>query len=313
MKALITGMTGFAGGHLAEHLFASGDEVAGLSTSGHWPARTPNALVRAVRLYQGDLASDETARALERVARDFAPDCVYHLAAISVPRDCGGEKPTAQAIAANVEGTRRVVDWAAALGVRALVVSTSHVYAAPTSREQRAREDDAPQPKNAYGKTKLLAEQAALEAVRNGADVVIARAFQHTGPRQGPRMMLPEWAAQLASGAELIHVRNRDTWIDVSDVRDVVRAYRLLMTQGQRGEIYNVGSGAPRRTGDILEQLIRIAGRAVTIQEQSPGERFDAIADVTKLEQATGWRPELSLAQTINDVWECHRKAGPPP
>jgi GDP-4-dehydro-6-deoxy-D-mannose reductase len=288
-------------------LLAAGDEVIGLSTSGRWPDRTPNELVHNVRLVQGDLSSDKTSQSLSRVGRDFAPDYIYHLAAISVPSECGGAQPTPRAIAANVDGTQRVLEWAKELSIRVLVVSTSHVYGQPNSRDGRASEDDPPRPKNAYGKTKLMAERVALEMARAGqVDAVIARAFQHTGPRQGGSMMLPEWAAQLASGAETISVRNRDTWIDLSDVRDVVRAYRLLMEHGQSGEIYNVGSGVPQRTGGILEQLVQLSGRAVRVEEKTPGERFDAIADVGKLHRATNWQPEVPVEQTVRDVWAWH-------
>ncbi len=304
MLALITGITGFVGGHLAEHLLAAGDVVAGLSTSGQWPARTPETLHRNVTVFRGDLASAEGAAVLESLAREFTPDCIYHLAAISVPSDCGADEPTARALAANVEGTRRVLEWAESLGVaRVLFVSTSHVYAPPRTRDERCREDQPADPKNGYGKTKLLAEHIVREAVAAGrADAVIARAFQHTGPRQGSRMMLPEWAAQYASGANPVTVRNRNTWIDLSDVRDVVRAYRRLMTDGVRGDTYNVGSGVARRTGDILSQLANLAGNDREVVETRPGERLDPVADISKLNAATGWRPEIPLEQTVADV-----------
>jgi GDP-4-dehydro-6-deoxy-D-mannose reductase len=305
VKALITGITGFVGGHLAEHLLGAGDEVVGLSTSGQWPARTPEALVQRVRVLACDLASDDSAQQLAQLSRDFAPDHIYHLAAISVPSDCGGDEPTPRAIAANVDATRRLLEWASTLSSpRVLFVSTSHVYAPPSSRDGRFREDQSPQPKNGYGKTKLMAEKVVRDAVdAHGVDALIARAFQHTGPRQGSRMMLPEWAAQFAAGADPVAVRNRDTWIDLSDVRDVVRAYRLLMLQGARGETYNVGAGVARRTGDILDQLVAIAGEPPTIVESRPGERFDPIADIAKLQSTTGWRSEVPLEQTIRDIW----------
>lgn len=312
VKAIITGISGFVGGHLAEHLLASGDEVLGISTSGHWPKRTPDNLRRTVRVVQGDLSSDDSSPRLLQVAREFAPDCIYHLAAISVPSDCGGAEPTPRAIAANVDGTRRVLDWASVLSHRpcVLLVSTSHVYPPPRSAGARYREDQLTRPKNAYGKTKLLAEQVALEAARAGtADVLIARAFQHAGPRQGARMMLPEWAAQIATDAGQVVVRNRDTWVDLSDVRDVVRAYRLLISTRASGEIYNVGSGVPRRTGDILDALVAVSGRDASIIEKSPGERFDAIADVGKLQAVTGWKAEVSLERTVRDVWDCYAVA----
>jgi GDP-4-dehydro-6-deoxy-D-mannose reductase len=301
VKALITGITGFVGGHLAEHLLAAGDEVVGLSTSGKWPARTPDTLVQNVRVFAHDLSANDT----PPLPSDFTPDHVYHLAAISVPSDCGGEEPTPRAIAANVDATRRLLEWTGKIGSpRLLFVSTSHVYPPPNSRDDRCREDQSPQPKNGYGKTKLMAEQVVREAVNSHrVDALVARAFQHTGPRQGPRMMLPEWASQFAAGADPVTVRNRDTWIDLSDVRDVVRAYRLLMLKGARGETYNVGAGIPRRTGDILDQLVAITGAQRTIAEGRPGERLDPIADIAKLRSATGWQSEIPLDQTIRDIW----------
>lgn len=308
MKALITGITGFVGGHLAEHLLASGDEVIGVSASGRWPPRTPVALSKHVRLVAADLAASEATQALTGLG---ALDCIYHLAAISIPSECGGDSPTAKALAANVGGTKHILDWATANQVRRVVfVSTSHVYAQPLTGEERCRETDAPRPKNAYGKTKLLAEEAALDVASRGrTEVVIARAFQHTGPRQNPPMMLPEWAAQFAGSAHPIVVRNRDTWIDLSDVRDVVQAYRLLMERGENGAIYNVASGVPNRTGEILDTLARVTGESRSIEETRPGVRFDPIADIAKITARTGWTPRIALEQTIQDVWRWHRSA----
>lgn len=306
MNSLITGITGFVGGHLAEHLLAAGDEVCGVSSSGRWPDDAPETLTRSVRIASADLGAHECWQVLHDLTAEFTPACIYHLAAISVPSDCGGDEPNAQAIAANVEGTRRVLQFAESLPSRprVLFVSTSHVYAPPIGAEERCREDQPPCPKNAYGKTKLLAEQAVRDAVHAGrVDAVIARAFQHTGPRQGARMMLPEWAAQLNAPSGAVVVRNRDTWIDLCDVRDVVRAHRLLMTQGITGEIYNVASGVPRRTGDILDALLAMDGRTHAIEETRPGVRFDPIADIRKLQAATGWSPTVPLEQTIRDVW----------
>jgi GDP-4-dehydro-6-deoxy-D-mannose reductase len=305
VNSLITGITGFVGGHLAEHLLAAGDEVCGVSNSGRWPVGTPDALTKQVRIAGADLGNPERWRGLYELTAEFAPACIYHLAAISVPSDCGGDEPNAKAIAANVEGTRRVLHFAESLPSRprVLFVSTSHVYAPPSSADDRCREDQPLRPKNAYGMTKLLAELTVRDAVQAGCDAIIARAFQHTGPRQGARMMLPEWAAQLDAPGGSVVVRNRDTWIDLCDVRDVVRAYRLLMTSGITGEIYNVASGVPRRTGAILDALLAIDGRTHAIEETRPGVRFDPIADIQKLQAATGWSPRIPLEQTIRDVW----------
>ncbi len=230
MKAFVTGITGFAGTHLAEHLLASGDVLLGCSRDGRWKAHTPDAL-RSLPVLAWDVASaisEESRRALAA----FEPDCLFHLAAVSVPRECGTEEPTSYAWEANVQGTQAVLRLAASLSrrPRVLLVSSCHVYA-PVSRQRPTVAEDAPTgPTAGYGKTKLAAEAALLRAVtEEGLDAVIARAFQHAGPRQDARLALSEWCRQLlAPEADAVRVRSLDSYFDISDVRDVVRAYRLL-------------------------------------------------------------------------------------
>jgi len=307
-RALITGASGFVGGFLAEHLGALGFDVMGTSPDGTWMPHSPRELADRVELVAWDLGRDERpdAEALGRIER-FAPGVIYHLAAMSVPNDCGAGEPTPAAWATNVEGTRRVVELAGELRSRPRVVftSSSKVYA-PVAPEAPQVDEDAPLgPVQGYGRTKLAAERAALEAARRrGVDVVVARSFQHTGPRQNPRMMLPQWAQQFAASADApIEVYTRDAWIDLGDVRDVVRAYHLLAERGQPGTIYNVGSGTCRRSGDVLALLCRLAGPDRRIVELRPGRKQDPIADVTRLHQATGWRPQIPIEQTVADTW----------
>jgi GDP-4-dehydro-6-deoxy-D-mannose reductase len=120
--------------------------------------------------------------------------------------------------------------------------------------------------------------------------------------------MLPEWACQLAHHATApVRVRNLETWIDLSDVRDVVRAYRLLVEHGRRGETYNVGSGTARRTGEVLEMLLRVATAGRSVIEEAPGERWDPVADNRKLVAETGWRPLVPLETTVQDTFDYWR------
>jgi nucleoside-diphosphate-sugar epimerase len=306
MKALITGVTGFAGGYLAEHLLARGDEVLGCSSSGAWPDWASAELRQRVPLVAWDvgepngLAGDD----LGRIAA-FSPDCIYHLAAISVPDDCGNERPNTRAMAVNVEGTVRVLELAAAFrpAPRVLFTSTSHVYA-PAPDGVWIDERAPLGPATAYGLTKLEAEQRLADLARElELQVVIARAFQHTGPRQSARMMLPEWAAQFARGGpDGVRVKNRDAWVDVTDVRDVVRAYRLLVERGKPAATYNVGSGVNRRSGDILDLLAGLSGRELPIVEYQPGRRQGPVADVGRLKECTGWQPDIPLQVTVADT-----------
>jgi nucleoside-diphosphate-sugar epimerase len=312
MRAFITGITGFAGGFLTEHLLACGDEVLGSSRRAEWPGWA-EADLRRVGLLKWDVgdgeAPDEVAAAVAR----FAPDCVYHLAALSVPGDCGTTEPSERAIEVNVRGTERVLDLAANLPQRPrfLFVSTSHVYAKATKEKHRFDESAPTHPQRAYGKTKLMAEQAVrYAAAGRGLETIVVRAFQHTGPRQEPRLMLPEWAAQVARpSSEPIRVKHLNTWIDLTDVRDVVRAYRLLAERGQPGSTYNLGSGVATRTGEILNLLLKLGGSSRPVVEGQAGEaKYDPIADIRGLQAATGWRPELALETTVADTLACWRK-----
>lgn len=308
MKAFITGMSGFVGGYLAEHLLASGDEVLGASRSAEWPRWASAELRRSARLIAWDIGRpDPLAAEVRNQIAEFQPDCIFHLAALSVPNDCGTVEPTERAWEVNVGGTRRVLDLAALLErpPRVLFTSTSHVYGRASRDHHRFDEQTPTAPHRAYGKTKLLAEQEVRQlAEERGLDTLITRSFQHTGPRQEPRLMLPEWAAQFARPDDApVRVKHLDTWIDLTDVRDVVRAYRLLSERGERGGVYNVGSGVARRTGDILALLARLAGVDREIIELAPGDEcWDPIAEIGRLTAATGWRPEVPLEQTVADT-----------
>lgn len=313
-RSLITGISGFVGGFLAEHLLERGDEVLGTSPDGRWLHESSDLLVRnACQPVAWDLSHPEGLEPDERSRIEhFAPEVIYHLAALSVQDDCGDTGPSERALAINVSGTREVLQLAGELPTRprVLFVSTAHVYA-PVDPDHPHVSEDAPLgPSRSYGKTKLAAEQAVRDAAtRSGCDTVIARSFQHTGPRQVPRLMLPQWVRQVAkNSSDPIEVYTRDAWLDLCDVRDVVRAYRLLAERGESGGVYNVGTGRSQRSGDILTQLLDIAGCDRPVVETRPGHRQEPIADNTRLIDCTGWHPTIPLHQTISDTLTYWRK-----
>lgn len=299
-------MTGFAGGFLAQHLVDCGDEVLGTSRGGEWSSSRRDDVPRQVPLVPWDLGRPDGLRpAARREIDEFAPQCIYHLAAISVPEDCGRDVPTPEAVAINVEGTRRVLELAAELPgrVRVLVTSTSRVYAPVADAAARLSEDAPVGPRTAYGRTKLEAEKVAQQTTQGGVDVVIARSFQHAGPGQDPRLMLSDWASQFARGSSSpVTIRCRDAYIDLTDVRDTVRAYRLLVERGEAGGLYNVGSGTVRRSGELFDIMHAAADPGRKVVELRPGPIYDPIADPTRLVSTTSWRPEIALEQTIADT-----------
>lgn len=313
-RALITGVPGFAGSFLAEHLLDCGDSVLGCSPDGDWEASSPAGLRPRVELVPWDLAlpeglSPEGRRRIE----EFRPDWIFHLAGLSVPQDCGEDEPSARAAAINVDGTRQVMELAASIEPkpRVLFASTSHVYASVKPEAPKIDETAPVGPWRAYGRTKLAAEREVRRAVDElGCDAIIVRGFLHTGPRQNPRTMLPEWARQFAlGGSGPVEVHTRDTMLDLTDGRDVVRAYRLLIRHGQGGRIYNVGSGVAHRSGDVLDILHAMADPGRPIVELRPGFKQDPVADISRLVQCTGWQPEIPLDKTVADTlawWREH-------
>ena len=300
MRALITGAAGFVGRHLIAHLLSSGDDVLALV---HRLPRQP----LSVKTLPWDISQPVCDQHdLHTVVFSFAPEVIYHLAGISLPKLCGEHEPSPAAIAVNVTGTRHVLQLAQGLDSppRVLLASSSYVYA-PVSKQHFVVDETYPtEPRRSYGQTKLLAEQHGLAAVaEHQADVVIARAFNHTGPGQEPQYMLPEWAKQVAEGCNPLQVQNRQANLHLTDVRDVVRAYRLLMQHGTSGGVYNFGSGINRCSGEVLEHLLQLAQVEPKIAEpETAGWKQGPVADITRLRQATHWEPEISLEQTIFDT-----------
>jgi GDP-4-dehydro-6-deoxy-D-mannose reductase len=313
MKAFITGITGMAGSFLAEHLLACGDEVRGSSRRGQWPPYVPSELASAARLFPWDCAQALPRDHQEALSR-FAPDCIFHLAALSVPADCGWPNPTPLARAVNVDGVAAVCELARQLpsSPRVVLISSCHVYGAMDAKHSVVSEDAPSRPEGGYGKSKLAAEQVLRDRSENcGIDGVIARAFHHTGPRQLPRLMVPQWARQLvAPGDEPLRVLTLDAHLDLCDVRDVVRAYRLLglrRSDAQDVDVFNVGSGQSVRSGDVLDRLCGLCESRREVIETSPGVRHNPIADASRIRRETDWRPEIPLEQTLRDTLEFWR------
>ena len=319
MNALVTGITGFVGTHLAEHLLATGDVVAGVSR--HEPSESTKSASPEGRRrefsatvspssrssspqarFAWDLARHDAAPALVVAVDSFAPDVIYHLAAASIPVDCGGRgDPTPAAWRTNVEGTRRVLELAAALRrpPRVVLFSSSHVYGGVDASSPPVAESALAVPRSAYGRTKLAAEVlGAVAAASRGLDVVVVRSFLLAGAGQDGRLMLPEWAVQFARGGEgPVEVVGLDVRLDLLDVRDAVRAFRLVALHGASGGTYNVGSGRGLSSGTVFEALRRVAGVDRPVRELRPGRRYEPIADVTRLGNLGPWSPEVPIGR----------------
>jgi GDP-4-dehydro-6-deoxy-D-mannose reductase len=297
VRSLITGGRGFVGTWLADHLRELGDEVV--------------AIDREVEI------TDPTA--LLAAMSAAAPDAVYHLAAMTHVGQ-SWEEPL-QVLEVNIMGTAAVLAAARQCGTdpRVLVTSSAEVYGAVTDSDLLPlTEHSATAPLTPYAASKLAAEAVVAQAhLGHGQHVITVRPFNHIGPGQTPNFAVPALAKRIVEadrrGVPTIPVGNLSARRDFTDVRDVVRAYRLLVETGSPGEVYNVCSGRDVSIREIADGLLKLAGTTLEFETDPalvrPVEVPVLWGDPTRLVDATGWKPEVPLARTLADVlayWRQH-------
>jgi GDP-4-dehydro-6-deoxy-D-mannose reductase len=303
-RVLITGAAGFVGRHLTTHLEACGDEVLGVDRHPYPGAAHP-----------GMDITDATAVA--RVLAELRPTAIYHLAGWA---DVGGSwKAPVEAFRANAEGTLNVLSAAADAGVeRVLAVSSADVYGKVEPSELPLTEDSPLRPASPYAASKVAADYLGLQAwLGRGLPVLRVRAFNHLGPGQTDKFVAPAIASRIARAERAgdtapLPIGDLSARRDFTDVRDVVRAYRLLMEKGQPGEVYNVCSGTDLAVQDLADQLLaqaRIELRFETDPELlRPVEVPVLRGSHDRLTDATGWEPEIPIRQTLADLLEDWRQ-----
>jgi GDP-4-dehydro-6-deoxy-D-mannose reductase len=316
-RVLITGVTGFAGSHLAEALLSVGGcDVAGLSRRGVWPAGCEH-LADRVTLYDCDVREQA---AVEAVLRHVRPEQVYHLAGYSrVGRSY--QEPDATWVG-NLGATRALYDAVARWGgrPRILFVGSGLVYGTTATPAQPVDECCVLKPESPYAASKAAADLASYQySVYPGLDIVRARPFNHIGPRQQPGFAVPDFARQLVEiergrRPPVLETGDLRPRRDLTDVRDTVAAYLLLMERGRTGEAYNVGRGEGMTIGAVLQRLLELAGPDVEVRTRLDPVRATevaaACADVSKLRRETGWTPRYALEQTLADTLAWWRGQG---
>lgn len=306
-RLLVTGADGFVGRWLVRAARAAGTPVMAAILPNTMPPaewRISAHGAAPVEVVPADLLDDD---AVQRLA-DLRPDAVVHLAAVASGSEA--RKNPEAALAVNAAATSLL---AALLSTtsrpRFLFVSTGEVYGG--GRDTPIGELAPSLPGSAYASSKAAGE-AALQSISQRAKlpVVIARAFPHTGPGQGLTYVLPALAARLRdakrTGASVVKAGNLTAIRDFLDVRDVVRAYLLLLERGVPGEVYNVASGVGHRLSDCFEILARLVGVGAHAEQDAallrPGDIPVLIGDATKLRAATGWSPQIPFERTLQDL-----------
>lgn len=306
-RLLVTGADGFVGRWLVRAARAAGTPVVaailpGATVPAEWQSSARD--TAPVDVVPADLLDDD---AVQRLA-DRRPDAVVHLAAIASGAEA--RKNPDAALAVNATATTLLAALLATTSrPRFLFVSTGEVYGA--GHTAPITESAPTDPGSPYAVSKAGAE-AALHSIwqRTGLPVVVARAFPHTGPGQSVTYVLPALAARLrdakATGAHTITAGNLGAIRDFLDVRDVVRAYLLLLEKGVPGEAYNVASGIGHRLSDCFGMLARLIDVDARVEQDAsllrPGDIPVLIGDSGKLRAATGWTPEISFERTLQDL-----------
>ena len=301
-RALIFGVNGFVGAHLARELASRGYEVCGSDL------KEGCALPEVGRYASCDLADSE---GVAKVVADAKPDYIVNLAAISSVGQSW--RMPALTMRVNVEGALNVMEAARALETmpRVLLVGSSEEYA---PKDGPLNEDDLTVSNNPYGISKATQERfAALYAERYGLEVCLTRSFNHTGPGQNPNFVLPSWCRQAAaierSGKPgKMTVGNLKVARDFSDVRDVVRAYRLILEGGRAGEAYNVGSGRALPLGELLEAVTGFCSQDIEVEIDPelirPTDTPCICCDASKLRNELGWVPERTIEDTLKEIYD---------
>ena len=315
MRALVTGVSGFVGGHLAEHLVAEGDLVVGLSASGKWPPELVH-LSKTVRIEPFNLLEHSETELADLITRK-QPEVIYHLAAQSNPQESLLDPRGTWTL--NLGGSLNLLEAVRSSGQkpRVILVGSGVCYGNPAPAFIPVKEDCPLRPNNPYAASKAAVDLLGIQHfLTNSTDVMMVRPFNHAGPRQSPRYVLAGLAIQVAEvekgHREYLEVGNLDVIRDFIDVRDVVRAYRLLGQQGQPGEIYNLGSGQGTRIASALEYLCSQAKTTIPVRVDAarvrPVDQPLLVADISKIKSAIGWEPRYTIEQTLRDMLDFSRK-----
>ncbi|GMK39867.1 GDP-mannose 4,6-dehydratase [Paenibacillus sp. CCS19] len=313
MKALITGINGFVGGHLASYLLSEGIEVAGTCRCRQHNGEDAlsNKNIRLIECELRDAAAVEEVIAAER------PDHLFHLAAQSfVPASWASPSDT---IHNNVAGQVHLLEAIRLhkLPTKVLIAGSSEAYGEVHTNEIPVTENNPLRPMNPYAISKIAQDFLGMQYYRQyGIPIVRMRTFNHIGPRQNEHFVTSSFAKQIAEIEKglrppVLYVGNLEARRDFTDVRDVVHAYWLAIQHGTPGECYNVASGRSWSAGDLLQLLLSLSPIKVTIEQDAarmrPSDVPIVIGDSAKLTSQTGWLPKIPIETTMQEVLEYWR------
>jgi len=312
-KVFITGITGFAGSFLAEHIASQKDyEIFGSFLSDTNLENT-SSVKEKVSLRQIDLRDS---RKLQDLIKEIRPDFVYHLAALTSPAD--SFKNPVEFINNNIEAEVNLLEAIRKTGIlpKVLIASSAEVYGEVAAGDLPIDEDTPLRPASPYAVSKVAQDFLGLQYfISYKIPVIRVRPFNHIGPRQAPNFVVSSFSKRIVDierGKEsVMRVGNLMAKRDFTDVRDIARGYLLLLEMGDPGDVYNIGSGRSYKISEILDKLLSMANKDIKTEIDKqllrPIDVPELVCDNKKIFQKTSWKPEIPIEKTLADTLDYWR------
>jgi GDP-4-dehydro-6-deoxy-D-mannose reductase len=314
-KVLITGITGFAGSYLAEHLLSVGN----YNVSGTYLFEKSLSNVEKVKnklnLIKADLSEEKS---IFKIIEDVRPDVIFHLAALTSPAN-SFKNPT-ETLNNNISlqvNLLEAVRKFSLLNTKILITSSADVYGRVAKENLPIDEETPLIPTNPYSVSKIAQDFLGLSYfLAYKLKIIRVRPFNHVGPRQSPNFVVSAFAKQIAEIEKnkqepILSVGNLEAKRDFTDVRDMVKAYVLAIEKGVGGEVYNIGSGVSYKIADILNKLVSLSSSKIEIRMDKarlrPSDDPELICDNSKFSKLTSWQPQISLEKTLKDTLDYWR------
>lgn len=310
MKVLITGITGFAGSHLAEFILKEkpGTEIYGII---RWRSRTENIvhIRKYLTLYEADMRDLSS---MMHLIETIKPDYIFHLAAQSfVPTSWIAPADT---LSTNINGQLNIFEALRYLKLdcRIQLACSSEEYGMVYPNELPIKETNPLRPLSPYAISKVAQDYLGYQYFMSyGMKIIRTRGFNHTGPRRGDVFVTSNFAKQIAEieiglKEPIIYVGNLEAKRDYTDVRDMVKAYWLALEKGEPGEVYNISSGKSYSIKQVLDMLLQLTNTKIETKVDPnrlrPSDVPILLGDNTKFRNKTGWEPSIPFEQTLIDL-----------
>lgn len=306
-RILLIGGSGFVGKHLLREIQTQMPEAFQVTKL---PTETiSDSDLSGAKVVDLDILSEIDTK---KCIREFEPDYIFHLAAQSSV-GLSFQKPELT-IQINLIGLLHILEAVREFvpSCRLLLIGSSEQYGIVSSSQMPIHEDVPVSPVSPYAVSKMAAEALAQTYKKSyGIQPIMVRAFNHIGPGQAAGFVVSDFARQIARiehglQESVIRVGNLSAKRDFTDVRDIVRAYRILMLQGKTGEVYNIGSGKSRSVQSVLDILLSFSQKAIRVEidkeKMRPAEIPYIQADTKKIQEDTGWMPEITIEASLQDA-----------